>query len=218
MTLVEELRRVVERVTGRGRPSRRDFRLLLRKVKPTALVFTDDGRTPNSPLPLLHYRQAVRAHEDFDAAAVLEEVFAAHGWKDSWRNGIYRHLHFHTGTHEVLGIARGQARVQFGGSKGKVVPLIAGDVVVLPAGTGHKRLSGSRDLLVVGAYPPRGEYDEPGPDKVSHEEALERIAKVPLPRQDPLYGGEGPLPKRWSRRRRRGAPRPTSAPRGARKK
>jgi uncharacterized protein YjlB len=37
--------------------------------------------------------------------------------------------------------------VRFGGDKGKIVELPAGAVVILPAGTGHERLSASRDLV-----------------------------------------------------------------------
>jgi uncharacterized protein YjlB len=76
----------------------------------------------------------------------------------------YDFLHFHTRLHEVLGIARGRARVQFGGDKGRTPGVKAGGVIVLPAGTGHRRLSAGGDLLVVGACPASsGQYDEPTP-------------------------------------------------------
>jgi uncharacterized protein YjlB len=203
MQLAEELKRAFERVTGRGRPSRRDFGLLVRSVRPKTYRFADDGRVPNNPdRPLLFYRGAVLAHEEFDPAAVLEEIFAANGWTDSWRDGIYKFQHFHTATHEVLGIARGRAKVQFGGSKGRALEVAAGDVIVLPAGTGHRRLGGSKDLLVVGAYPVGGDYDEPKPDEIDHDEAKASIAKVPVPKRDPLYGPDGPLPKLWAKRGR----------------
>ena len=119
-------------------------------------MFADDGEIPNNPtLPFVHYRSPVRLTQAPDPAAVLEELFESNGWGGSWRNGIYDFLHYHSGTHEVLGIARGHARVRFGGRNGKIVALRAGDVVILPAGTGHQRVSASRDLLVVGAYTAR---------------------------------------------------------------
>jgi uncharacterized protein YjlB len=62
----------------------------------------------------------------------------------------FRTLPYHN---EVLGVARGHGRVRSGGAKGRALMLKAGDVVILPAGTGHERLSGSKDLRVIGAYP-----------------------------------------------------------------
>ena len=124
---------------------------------------------------------------------------------NSWRDGVYPFEHFHTATHEVLGIARGRVTVRFGGAKGRSLTLVAGDVVVLPAGTGHRRIRASADLLVVGAYPAGGAYDEPRPDEVDHGEALASIARVKPPRKDPVYGADGPLVTLW--KKRRAAPR-----------
>jgi uncharacterized protein YjlB len=101
----------------------------------------------------------------------------------------------------VLGVARGEARVQFGGDKGRTLTLKASDVVVLPAGTGHRRISASADLLVVGAYPSNsGAYDEARPREADHQRALERIGKVPPPAQDPVFGDGGPLVEVWTLR------------------
>src|SRR5882757_1818882 len=168
MPILEDAKRTIERATGYGRPDAGDLSLLTQARKPHLLRFKDDGETPNnSRLAMILYRSPVRLPARFDPAAVFEELFASNGWEDSWRDGIYDFLHFHTHTHEVLGIARGWVRVQFGGSKGRVLQLKASDVVVLPAGTGHRRLTGSRDLLVVGAYPKSGgAYDQPAPDQV----------------------------------------------------
>src|SRR6476620_6854557 len=138
-------------------------------ASPQLYRFEDDGKTPNNPrLPLILYRNVLRAPAGQDPAAVCEGMFGEHGWANGWRNGIYPFLHFHTRTHEVLGIARGTARVEFGGDKGQTLTVKAGDVIVLPAGTGHRRLSASDDLLVVGAYPAGGRYDEPKPGEIAH--------------------------------------------------
>ena len=85
--------------------------------------------------------------------AIFEELFERNGWADSWRNGVYDYLHFHSRIHEVMGVARGSAVVQFGGRRGRRLRLKAGDVVILPAGTGHRSVSASKNFLVVGAYP-----------------------------------------------------------------
>jgi uncharacterized protein YjlB len=206
--IVEDAKRLAEKVTGLGRPKPKQLAGLTRAVTPRRHRFKDDGTTPNNPsLPLLHYSRAVVLPKEFDPAAVIETLFARHGWKESWRDGVYDFLHFHTGTHEVLGIARGSVRVRFGGAKGKTIALKAGDLVALPAGTGHQRVSQSDDLLVVGAYPASGRYDEPQPQDVNHDDAVAAIAKTRLPAKDPVYGSTGPLRKFWQDRTRSTRPR-----------
>jgi uncharacterized protein YjlB len=139
----------------------------------------------------------VPAEERRDAASWFERLFARHGWADGWRNGIYPFLHFHTGTHEVLGIASGQATVRFGGAAGRTLEVRAGDVVVLPAGTGHQRVDASADLLVVGAYPRNGRFDQKRPGEMDGEAARRAVAAVPLPEMDPVVGVQGPLMDLW---------------------
>ena len=196
--LLETAKRLVERATGWHRSSQDEIARLIKQRKPAVYPFEDDGETPNNPvLPLIRYRGAVKLDGHRDPAAVLEQIFSAQDWRRSWRNGVYDFLHFHSHTHEVLGIARGWVKVRFGGAKGKLLTLKAGDVAVLPAGTGHCRLSKSRNLLVVGAYPPGGRYDEPRPEQTDIARAREAIAKVPVPEADPVYGPEGPLISIW---------------------
>lgn len=166
---------------------------------PQAFRFAGDGETPNNPrLPLLVYRAAVPAEGAGDRATWFERTFAAHGWTDGWRNGIYPFLHFHTGTHEVLGIAAGRATVEFGGASGRALDVAAGDVVVLPAGVGHRRLDASADLLVVGAYPRNGRFDQKRPGEIDIAAAERAVAAVPLPRMDPVAGEAGPLMTLWT--------------------
>jgi uncharacterized protein YjlB len=207
MPVVEELKRIVEKLTGIGRPQQRELARLARPRVPQLFRFRDDGETPNSGLPLVVYRGALRLDEAFDPAAVFEETFARHGWRKSWRDGIYDFLHFHSATHEVLGFARGTVTIEFGGRRGRTLTLHAGDVAVLPAGIGHRRVTASDDLLVVGAYPAGGHYDEPRPEEIDYTDALAAIAKVKPPRQDPVYGASGPLIELWRKpvsvRRRR---------------
>jgi uncharacterized protein YjlB len=161
-------------------------------------MFADDGAIPNNPrLPFVVYRSPVRLTHAPDPAAMFEEIFQANGWGDSWRDGIYDYLHYHSATHEVLGIARGHARVQFGGRHGKLIELWSGDVAILPAGTGHQLVRGSHDLLVVGAYPPEGKYDECAGSSEERAHALRSIPEVPNPAKDPIYGVNGPLLGLW---------------------
>ena len=194
----ESLKRF-ETVTGIGKPSAHAAEARARSRKPDTTMFADDGAIPNNPrLSFILYRGAVDLSNCSDPAAVFEELFKSYGWGNSWRDGIYGFVHYHSSAHEVLGIARGSAKVRFGGDHGKVYDLCAGDVVVLPAGTGHQSLSASKDLLVVGAYPPGAQYDECRGSPQEHERALQSIPRVALPQMDPVYGAGGPLLEAWA--------------------
>lgn len=147
-------------------------------------------------LPLLVYQNALRI-AGRALASDAETVFTANGWGGSWRNGIYSFHHYHSTAHEVLAICCGQVRVQLGGEQGQAFDLAAGDVVVIPAGVGHKNLTASADLLVVGAYPPGQHWDLCYGKPDERPRVLHNIANVPLPSTDPVYGNEGPLLEQW---------------------
>jgi uncharacterized protein YjlB len=202
MSLIEDIKKIAEKTTGVARPSARDLAALVRSRKAHVFRFRDDGVIPNNPRwPLVLYRGAVQLADRFDPAAVFEDLFERNGWGDSWRNGIYSYLHYHSRVHEVLGVARGTAKVQFGGKRGRKLTLKAGDVAILPAGTGHQCFSASDDFLVVGAYPPFGTYDECRSSPSDGKRARRTIPKVARPRKDPVYGVQGPLIQAWPARR-----------------
>jgi len=165
-------------------------------IEPLAIVFADDGLVPNNQIPFLVYKTAVdvdNAHPE----KTIEGLFGANGWGDMWRNGVYDYLHYHATVHEALGVARGHARVRFGGDHGRELEINAGDVAILPAGTGHQCLSASRDFSVVGAYPPGPSMDLQRPTRENHAKALKTIPEVELPNTDPVMGKDGPLVRLW---------------------
>ena len=59
---------------------------------------------------------------------MIEDLFEANGWADTWRDGIYDYVHYHSRIHEALGVARGKGRVRFGRKNGRIFALKAGDV------------------------------------------------------------------------------------------
>jgi uncharacterized protein YjlB len=159
--------------------------------------FADAGAIPNNPdLPVIHYRHAIELGKD--APAAIEATFAKNRWKPDWRDKIYNYHHYHSTAHEVMGVASGYARVRLGGISGDDVELEPGDVVVLPAGTGHKLIAASEDFLVVGAYPTGQEWDVITAEEPQKKaEAVDTIANLPLPPADPVYGKAGPLRTIW---------------------
>jgi len=157
-------------------------------LDPETLLLPTDDRMPNSRLPVLIYR-AVLGSGTFDA------LFTGNRWLGLWHNGIYDFDHYHSNAHEVLGIGGGRASVQLGGDAGEAVEVRARDVLALPAGTGHRRISASSDLLVVGAYPPGQQHYDICRERSTEAEL--RISKVKLPASDPVHGMDGPLVRLW---------------------
>lgn len=158
--------------------------------------FEDDGETPNHPdWPLVVFKEAFNSV----SARKLEQTFRQNQWAGLWRNGIFSYHHYHSNSHEVLGVVRGEATVQFGGKEGEILEFSAGDVAVLPAGCGHKNLE-SHGLLVVGGYPEgQTNYDLVRSESERLGDVLERIRGVPAPKADPVHGPDGPLLGVWLR-------------------
>lgn len=165
-------------------------------VQPEQLNFKDDGIFPNSSLPLLFYRQALAVDKD-DPASTFEQHFARNDWTNSWRNGIYSFPHYHSTSHEVLGVYSGTARLSLGGEHGKNLEVRTGDVIVIPAGVAHQNIDASDDFGVVGAYPGGREWDLLRGSPGERPKADQNIAALPVPQNDPIYGTKGPLRQIW---------------------
>ena len=157
----------------------------------------ENGQIPNNPsLPLLLYQQVF---ESQNLEKSFKEAFQQNRWAGSWVNGVYDYHHYHSTAHEVLGVASGTATITFGGPGGIEVDVRAGDMVVLPAGTGHCRLSASDDFRVVGAYPEGQENYDLCTQKDQVEEKKKNIKQVPLPKTDPVAGEKGLLLEHWKK-------------------
>jgi uncharacterized protein YjlB len=156
------------------------------------LQFKPNGLVPNSRFPVLIHRAAVMAVAGVDLADAIEETFRRHDWLNNWRElGVYDYYHFHSTTHEALGMARGHITLRLGGEGGTIVQLTAGDVLVLPAGTSHTRLESSSDSQMVGGYPDGRDWDLIRDELVTASEArvaVKLIGSLPIPARDPVTG------------------------------
>ncbi|ORX82963.1 hypothetical protein K493DRAFT_320349 [Basidiobolus meristosporus CBS 931.73] len=162
------------------------------------------GNFPNSEfhqLPLLLYQHVLSLSEVEDAGEFVEELFEKNGFQPQWRYGMYKRSHYHSNTHEILGIIRGEATLRFGGGEKDAVEVkvARGDVLVIPVGVGHQAVEMQGDFQMVGAYP---ESSPPwdmnyGETVEEFEQAASNIQKVALPKTDPVYGKKGPLLELW---------------------
>ncbi|MBB3256684.1 uncharacterized protein YjlB [Paraburkholderia bannensis] len=83
----------------------------------------------------------------------IDYCFAQHDWPVQWHDGVFDYHHFHSTAHEVLGVIAGAAELIVGGPGGRTLRIAAGDVLLLPAGTGHCLVSREDAFQVAGAYP-----------------------------------------------------------------
>jgi uncharacterized protein YjlB len=163
-----------------------------------SFVLTKNKYFPNNKLPVLIYKKVLNLPKQKNKAAdLVQQEFLQHGWSNSWRNGIYDFHHYHSNTHECLGIAMGEATVILGGPNGRRVKLEQGDVLILPAGVGHKCTVKSEDFLCVGAYPQDKDYDTNLGKEEEYEKAVERISSLSIPSKDPVFGEQGFLKAYW---------------------
>ncbi len=161
--------------------------------EPETLMLGPNGWVPNNPaLPVLVYRSVVPAGDPH----AIEATLCGNDWRPDWRDGVYPYHHYHSTAHEALACTNGSAELMLGGEGGLQVRIEAGDLLVLPAGTGHCRMEASGDFLLVGAYPQGQDWDVCR--TAAAGATLARIAAVPLPKGDPVEGMEGPLTRLWS--------------------
>ena len=189
------------------------------KVSTQHFLITEADTSPNNgELPLILYKAAVQ-FGDKEPESVFEEIFWGNAWADGFRDGTFPFHHYHSAAHEVVGVARGRAVLQFGGPAGTVVEVEAGDAAVIPAGVVHCRLDDAPGYSIVGAYPHHqvpdvcvlSESDEKiaehHPDaagldiKLVDEKQLAAvkasIAATILPETDPISGLSGPIAELW---------------------
>ncbi|HEX9004948.1 MAG TPA: cupin domain-containing protein [Blastocatellia bacterium] len=164
-------------------------RIITRLLKNTETI-------PNSRLPVVIYQGALELPKD-DPAAAIEAMIHANQWGNDWRNGIFSYHHYHSTAHEALLVYGGSAKVQLGGESGVIETIGAGDVIVIPAGVGHKNLGSSSDFHVVGAYPPQQNVDMNYGKAGERPRVDQNIAKLALPTTDPVFGKAGPLLEHW---------------------
>lgn len=163
--------------------------------KVRAIRFADDGRIPNSRLPLLIYEGALASKSV--SADAMEALMARNGWPPRWRATVFTYHHYHSTAHEVLGVASGSALLMMGGPDGEEIEVAAGQVLVIPAGVGHKRLQSSQDFEVVGGYPPGQQWDLLKGEAGERPQADRNIAAAPMPETDPVQGTAGALLELW---------------------
>lgn len=159
-------------------------------------LLKDNGTFPNSYLPVLLYKRALKLPMFF-AGDFIKKIFESNNWSNSWKNGVFTYHHYHSITHEVLGFYSGKAVLQLGGDDGIKLQVEKGDVLLIPAGVAHKNLDSQNAIKCVGAYPDGKDYDMNYGKPEERPQADKNIYAVGLPSKDPVWGESGRLQEFW---------------------
>ena len=160
--------------------------------------FAGTATVPNNPaLPVIVMRGALG---DGASPSAITALMEANGWGGTWVWQVFSYHHYHPNAHEALAVASGTATLRLGGPDGETVTVSAGDVIVLPSGTGHCQVEASAAFQICGAYPPGQEhYETVRADTPCDDAVRTRITAVPRPGTDPIYGADGPLLSAWGK-------------------
>jgi uncharacterized protein YjlB len=147
----------------------------------------DTGKFPNSALPVIIYKK-VLVLPKFFTCFYVRKMFIRNKWANTWKSGIFEYHHYHSITHEVLGVCKGKTTLLLGGENGVRVNIEAGDVIIIPAGVAHKNEGKEDDVCCIGAYPEGHDYDIKYGKEGERPSADNNIRNVSLPKSDPVYG------------------------------
>jgi len=150
--------------------------------------------TPDSELPLIIYR-GVYPQNNENLSSFYRKLFISNDWNGIWEDGIFTYQHYHETTDEVLGVAQGEATVEFGGEKGITTVINKGDVIIIPVNLRHRSVNASKEFIVIGAYPNENKPDNQRGKPTSLANQKRTVA---LPGTDPVFGISGPLLQHWS--------------------
>lgn len=160
-----------------------------------AHLFPAQAGIPNSMLPLVVRKGGLPvAARSGEAACAL---YAANGWGGTWVYTVYPFWHFHTNGHEVLSCVAGTATIGFGGEDGIVADISVGDVAIVPAGVGHKKLAASPGFQMAGGYPPKQSGNIVRAGEMTDDEIAKALARLALPDTDPISGKDDGVVSVW---------------------
>src|SRR5699024_3881969 len=163
------------------------------------IYLNEEKPYPNNPLPVLYFENVLAAslEEEYNGDDVLQ-LFTNNGYTNGWKNRIIDQHHFHSSAHESLTYTEGKLCVKLGGENGEMLTIRKGDVLLLPAGSAHKKLEATANHEIVGAYPLNdSDYDFQYGDASDYEMIKKSIENVNLPDTDPVTGAPGNIQQFW---------------------